>query len=156
MRKVCLLLLVGFLFITGCENKEEEEKNQYIAMKSDLLENTDYTVGEDLPLDIIVSLDRLNEEEVIYKVSFENPKENLNHMKAMVVHNYYNEDTFPSIGLFDESKNLLLNQEETDIVELKDTIKTTKNISKLNLELKIWIEYVNDNGEVKDIYYKTT
>ena len=45
---------------------------------------------------------------------------------------------------------------ENQELVLEDTIRTTKNLSKLDLELKLLIEYTNDNGEKKDIYYKTT
>ena len=152
---LCCLLLIG------CSNQEETIKNEYIAMKSNLLNESNYTSKEDLPLDITIHIDRTGEEVVDYKVILENPKENMNELKAMVIHNYYNEDVYPSIGLFDEPQNLLVNQENSESnkenqIEIKDTIKTAKNISKLNLELKIWIEYKTDDGKIKDIYYKTT
>ena len=75
-------------------------------------------------------------------------------IKAMVIHNYYSDDIYPSIGIFNKEKELTTNQD--DKIELKDNIKTTQNISKLNLELKVWIEYINDEGKKQEIYYKTT
>ena len=80
----------------------------------------------------------------------------MHNIKAMVVHNYNNEDIFPSIGVFDETRELLTTSENNASIKLNGEIKTSKNISKLNLKLKVWIEYTNNDGEKKDIYYKTT
>ena len=149
-----LLILVLFL-ITGCENEEENIKNEYIAMKNQVLDDHNYK-EEELPVDIITSIERVNEEDILYEVTITNPKENMHNIKAMVVHNYYNEDVFPSTGVFDEPDDLLVGDEDKTELVLKDTIQTTKNISKLDLEVKVWIEYTNDSVEKKDIYYKTT
>ena len=148
-------ILISLLILTGCENEEETIKNKYIAMKNQTCDENNYQ-NEELPLEIITTIERIDEEAINYNVVIKEPRENMHDVKAMVVHNYYNEDVFPSIGVFDEPKDLLINNDETSELILKDTIKTTKNISKLDLELKIWIQYINDNGEKKDLYYKTT
>lgn len=144
------------VLITGCANKEEKDKNEYLAIKSNLLENTNFERIENLNCDVTVSVDRINEEEISYRVIIDNPKENMNDIKAMVVHNYYTEDIFPSLGLFDDAESLIVGNEEVRGIELVGYIDTIKDISALNLKLKIWIQYTDDNGEVKDIYYKTT
>ena len=38
MKKVTIIFFLMILILTGCENKEEETKNEYISMKSNLLE----------------------------------------------------------------------------------------------------------------------
>ena len=149
-----ILLVILLLVLVGCSNKPEEDKSEYIAIKSNLLEEKNYTSKEELPLDIVVSIDRKDEEKVSYKVIFSNPKEDMYDIEAMVVHNYYNEDLFPTIGLFDKKGELLKGQEEG--LELKDSIKTNKNLSVIDLELKIYIKYKDKNGDTKEIYYKTT
>ena len=149
-----ILLVILLLVLVGCSNKPEEDKSEYIAIKSNLLEEKNYTSKEELPLDIVVSIDRKDEEKVSYKVIFSNPKEDMHDIEAMVVHNYYNEDLFPTIGLFDKKGELLKGQEEG--LELKDSIKTNKNLSVIDLELKIYIKYKDKNGDKKEIYYKTT
>lgn len=152
MMKKIYLLFIALFFITGCENKEEERKSEYIAVKSNLLSATDYE--EDLPLEIIVSLDRVEEEKINYKVVFQNPEENMHHIKAMIVHNYHNEDVFPSVGVFDEVQELLVEGEESKSLELHGTFESAKNMNQLDLQLKIWIEYQDDNGKIKNIYYR--
>lgn len=153
MKKRILLVLLLFVF-TGCSNENEVEKNEYIAMKSNLLEEDITTSADELPLDILVKIDRETEEEVKYKVSFSNSKENMHDIEAMVIHNYYNEDVFPTIGLFDKKGELLVDNDE--VIELSDTIETNKNLSAINLELKVYIQYKDDFGEKKEIYYKAT
>lgn len=155
MKLRCILLIFAIIGLTGCENQEEIKKNEYIAMKNNILDDKNYQ-EEELPVEITTTIERKNEEEIEYQVTINHPKENMHHIKAMVVHNYNNEDVFPSIGVFDETKDLLLNSEEDNELILKGTIKSVKNLSKLELELKIWIEYTNDLNETKDIYYKTT
>lgn len=155
MRKIYILLLVSLLFITGCNNKEEDEKNEYIATKTNLIKETNYTEKEDLPLDIVTVINRINEEEVEYTVKLSKPTINMHNIKAMVVHNYYTEDDiFPSIGLFDKKEELTINDEKN--IELTGIVKTTKSINKLDLELKIYIEYIDDSNSTKSIYYKAT
>lgn len=155
MKKVYILLLLNLIFISGCENKEEIEKNEYIAMKSETFNENNYKQNS-LAVDIKTNIDRISEEEISYKTTITNPKENMHDVKVLLVHNYHCEDVFPSIGIFDEPGELLIDDNNTTKLVLNDTIKTTKNISKLGLELKLLIEYTDDNGEKKDIYYKTT
>ena len=157
MKKIIILLLFSLSFITGCETKEEITKKEYIAMKNDAFNETNYK-KEELPFDIVTTINRVDEEEVNYQTKINNPKENMHNIKVLLVHNYYSEDIFPTIGVFDEPKELLLNNynDNNNEIILQDTIKTTTNLSKLNLELKMLIEYTNDLGEKKDIYYKTT
>ena len=141
------------LFLTGCESKEEKVKSEYIAIKSNLLSANNYV--EELPVDIVVFIDRIGEEKIQYKVVFENPKENMHKIKAMVVHNYNDLDVFPSVGLFDETKELIVSSDDSSKFELIDTIDSVKDIDKLNLKLKVWVEYLNEDGEKKNIYYRT-
>ena len=143
--------------MTGCENQEEAIKNEYIAMKNQAFNDENYKIREELPVEIITTIERIDEEEIHYKVTIKNPKENMHQVKAIVVHNCHNENLFPSIGVFDEAKDLLVgsDEKESELI-LRDTIKTTTNISKLDLELRIWIEYLDDDNKIKDIYYKTT
>lgn len=151
MRKICCLILILFLF-TGCENQEEQEKNDYIAYKNNLLSTKEYS--KDLPLDIIIDIEREDEQTIDYKVTLTNPKENMHKIKAMVVNNYSNEAVFPTIGLFDDKEELRPGNKDLNELELTGTIESTKNISSLKLNLKVWIEYQNDNGEKKEVYYQ--
>lgn len=154
MKKIFLVLFLSILLFTGCENKEENEKNDYLDMKSQLLSHKEFISLEELTCDIVVNIDRKDEEKVIYEVVLSKPKENMNNIKAVLVHNYYTEDVFPTIGLFDDTKSLLVDSQNN--ITLKGSIKTDKDIDNLNLMLKLLIRYTTDDGIKKDIYYKTT
>ncbi len=155
MKKVILIILI-FSFLVGCKNKDETEKNSYLTMKSNLLEAKKFTSSDNIPCEITISVNRLSNEVVSYVVTLSNPRENMKNIKALVVHNYYTENVFPSVGLFDKKPSLIINNKKQNKIKLKGKIETTDDIDKLNLKLKVLIEYLNDDNEVKDIYYKTT
>lgn len=154
MKKIYLLLIVMILLFTGCDNKEEEVKSEYLSMKSDLLKVKDFSSDHELNCDISVNIDRVNEEKVSYKMIINNVKENMHNVKAILIHNYYTEEVFPSVGLFDDTVNL--NENSNDDIILKGNIETDKDIDNLDLILKLYVKYLDDNGNEKDIYYKTT
>ena len=152
MKKFLLIILI--IFLTGCINKNEDVKSEYIAMKNHLFEEKIEDNNADLPLDIVVNVDRLDEEEVVYKVILDDPKEDMYNIKVMVVHNYYSEEIYPTIGVFDEKEELLKGDDEK--LELTGTIKTTKNISDIALKIKLSLQYEDKLGEIREIYYETT
>lgn len=156
MLKKLITILLIFILMTGCkqETMDQEEKNEYLAYKSDLVDRTEFSKNDDLPCDITISIDRVNDESVSYTTVISNPKENMNNIKMMIVHNYFTEEVFPTVGVFDKGRSLTVS--DTSNITLVGYIDTTKDIKKLDLELKIWIEYKTEDGEVKDIYYKTT
>ena len=149
MRKKFLLLAMLFLLV-GCSNPEERVKGEYIAVRNQILSETNYEM--DLPLSIVVTFDRVDGETITYQVVLKEPMENMHHIKAMVVHNYSNEDVFPSVGLFEKEEELFLDSEKT--IDLVGNIETTKDLRELNLRFKIWIAYQTDTGEKKEVYYK--
>lgn len=155
LKKIITILLI-FIFMTGCkqETTDQEEKSEYLAYKSDLVDREEFSENDNLPCDITISIDRVNDESVSYTTIISNAKENMNDIKMMIVHNYFTEEVFPTIGVFDKGRSLTAS--DTSNITLVGYIDTTKDIKKLNLELKIWIEYTTEDGEVKDIYYKTT
>lgn len=156
MLKKLITILLIFILMTGCkqETTDQEEKNEYLAYKSDLVDRTEFSENDDLPCDITISIDRVNDESVSYTTVISNPKENMNNIKMMIVHNYFTEEVFPTVGVFDKGRSITVS--DTSNITLVGYIDTTKDIKKLDLELKIWIEYKTEDGEVKDIYYKTT
>ena len=75
-------------------------------------------------------------------------------VKAILIHNYFTNDIFPSIGIFDDGVDLLTNSEEVKGISLVGYISSTKDIN--NLEYRVYIEYKTDNDETNKIYYKST
>ena len=157
MKKLLIgLMSIIILLSVGCkkDTTDQEEKDDYIAMKSNLISKEDFDDGEEINCDISITIDRIDDETITYTTIISNPKEDMNNIKLLVVHNYFTEDIFPSVGIFTEPRQL--KKDEDNNITLVGYIDTTKDIKKLDLELKVWIEYTDNNEEVKDIYYKTT
>lgn len=161
MIKKAVLMLVCIIFIVGCSNIEVEdgnkinqEKENYLAIKNELDNRTEYIEEENLPCDVIFSIDRINSEEISYRAIIDNPKVNMNNVKALLIHDYFTEDIFPSIGIFDSPTSLIVGDEEVKGISLVGYIETTKNIEELNLNIKLYIEYTDDDGNIKEVYYK--
>jgi hypothetical protein len=155
MKRFVIFLFILFI-ITGCssDTTDQEEKSDYLAWKSELVEQDNFSSNEELNCDITVSVDRVSDDVVSYTTFLSNPKEDMHSIKMMVVHNYFTEEVFPTIGIFDDTKELL--EDDDNNITLVGYIDTTQDIQKLNLELRIWIEYTDNDGNIKDIYYKTT
>jgi hypothetical protein len=155
MKRFVIFLFILFI-ITGCssDTTDQEEKSDYLAWKSELVEQDNFYSNEELNCDITVSVDRVSDDVVSYTTFLSNPGEDMHSIKMMVVHNYFTEEVFPTIGIFDDTKELL--EDDDNNITLVGYIDTTQDIQKLNLELRIWIEYTDNDGNIKDIYYKTT
>ena len=52
--------------------------------------------------------------------------------------------------------NVLLLKNDDEKLELTGTIKTTKNISDIDLKIKLSLQYEDELGEIREIYYETT
>ena len=159
MKKIVVLIFI--IFIVGCSNVKIEqneeiskEKEDYLAIKNELNNIEEYISDEELPCDITISVDRVNNEEISYRAIIDNPKIDMYNVRALLIHDYFTEDIFPSIGIFDKRENLLLNNEEVRGISLVGYIETTKDIEELNLNIKLYIEYTDNEGNVKEIYYK--
>ena len=143
------------LLMVGCSNKVEEEKNNYLAMKSNLEEINSFDTYDELPCDITISLKRLSEDVIMYEAILDNPREDMNKIKMMVIHNGYTDSVFPSIGVMDDSSYKLMVSSE-EVVSLSGYIESNKDIRELSLELKVWIAYEDNDGNLKNVYYKST
>ena len=156
MKKFLIISITLILCLTGCNKttKIDQEKEDYLAIKQDLLKNNNFIQEEELPFDLNIYVNRVNDEEISYRAIIDNEKENMHNVKAILVHNYFTDDIFPSIGIFDDGVDLLTNSEEVKGISLVGYINSTKDIN--NLEYRVYIEYKNDNDEIKKIYYKST
>ena len=144
-------LFVILLLLSGCNTKAEDEKREYIAFKNKMLTTRKYQ--DNIPIELIADIKRKDEQTVSYQVTLQNPKENMHNIKIMVINDYSSEELFPTVGLFDQEKELLASKDTSNKIELTGEIETTKNISQLNLNLKVGLEYKDDQGNSKEYYY---
>lgn len=152
MKKVLLLVLP--LLLVGCsKDKLTLEKDEYLVFKEELLEKNNFTNEEDINFDLTISVDRVNEEEISYRAIIDNPKENMHNIKAILVHDYLTDEVFPSLGIFDDTIDLIIDDENIKGINLVGYIKTTKEIKEIDLNIKVYVEYTDDNNKVKKVYY---
>ena len=157
MKKLIVVFLI-ILTLTGCKTNEKDiKKEEYLQIKKELIENKEFSSLEDLDFDLNISIDRITEDEISYRAIIDNPKTNMYNVKAIIIHdNENNEEIFPSIGILDEPIDLIIANEEIKGISLIGYIKTNKDIETIDLNIKVYVEYINEQNETIKIYYKTT
>lgn len=100
------LLLIPMLLLVGCTNKLEEEKSDYLTYKSELLTTKNFAKEEELECVIDFDLQRVSGEKIEYIVTISNPKIDMYDIKALLIHDHFTEEMFPSVGIFDNTVNV--------------------------------------------------
>jgi hypothetical protein len=159
MKKLFLLGLLLFL-ITGCFNsKIDKEKKLYNNYISELESIKNNSFNNNLPFDINVYLDKIDTEEIMYRVIIDNPKEDINNIEAIAIHNYQTKDIFPTSGIFDDKLNLIPNKIDKDnnIVKgiiLIGYIPFNKSIDGFDGTIKVLVAYEDKDSVKHKVYFK--
>ena len=148
MKKI-LLIIPLFLLLIGCSNKVEDNKFAYLEYKNNLEKQEDFTSSDGLDFNTFFNIDR-DGDTVSYSLVIDNTKINMHNIKALLIHNYDNIDVYPSIGIFNEPKELLKSSD--DNIKLEGTILSADDIS--DIKFKLYLEYTNDEEEKEEIYYE--
>lgn len=149
MKKLVILIPILILLV-GCTNKVEENKIAYLEYKKELEKTELFNKEEEIHFNTYFNIEREDEEVVNYSIIINEPTIDMYSIKALLIHDYYQEETFPSVGIFgDEVK---LQKESGDKIILSGTIQTLEDISDVNF--KLYLEYQDENGEENKIYYE--
>ncbi len=148
MKKVLELIFL-LIFLVGCTSEVEDGKIAYLEYKSELIEQDTFN-EEEIDFNVYFNIERENEEIVNYSVIINNPNINMYNVKALLIHDYVQDDVFPSIGILDTPVTLIKDNE--DKIELKGIIQTLDDIS--NVKFKLYLEYMDDDGQENKIYYQ--
>ena len=148
MKKIILLIPLLFVLV-GCTNKEEENKMAYLEYNNELEERDIFNSEENLDFNVYFNIEKINEEITDYSLIIDNPKINMYNVKALLIHDFINEDAYPSVGIFDDTRNL--NADSDDKIVLNGSIQTINDISKT--KFKLYLEYTDDNNDLNKIYY---
>lgn len=124
-----LILLMGCLKPTTYDSYVTSLKQETIA-------------SENVPFDVNIYMDDVNEAKWIYQVVIDNAKEELKDVKALVVHNIKTNDVFPSLGIVDESVTLNNTTKGINLIGYVD--------KKAEIEFKILVE---TNGKKYIVIY---
>ena len=145
-----ILLILPLIFLVGCTNEVEENKIAYLEYKNELEEKETFNKEEEMDFNTYFNIERENEEIVNYSVIVDTPNINMYDVKALLIHNYTQDEVYPSVGILDSPVTLIKDTE--DKIELKGTIQTNEDIS--NVKFKLYLEYTDDDGNENKIYYQ--
>lgn len=149
MKKIILLIVI--LLLCGCKSTELKKYESYIK---ELKNNKN---SSEIPFDVSIDLIKFIDEEYMYKVTIDNPKEELKEIEAIVIHNKDTEDIFPSSGIFDDKYNLIPN----DINKKSNNVKGVILIGYIPYEeditvtFKLLVKYKDNNNKINTIVYST-
>lgn len=147
MKKIVFIL--PLILLVGCTNKVEENKYAYLDYKNNL-EKQEIFSKEKLDFNSYFNIKRENKEVIDYSIIIDNPTVNMHRVKALLIHDYTQDEIFPSIGILDEPMELL--KDSNSRIILKGKIQTMDDIS--NVKFRLYLEYVDDDGIENKIYYK--
>lgn len=151
MKKVWILIII--VLLTGC-NKNND--NEYYLLVDEL--KTIETSTIDIPFDINISLDTITDDEIMYNIIVDNPKEDTFDVKVLAIHDKTTKDIYPSIGIYDKKVNLIPNE----VNEKKNNVKGIAlvgyfpfegEIEDYRVTFKILIEYTDVNGNSQKVYF---
>ena len=145
-----LVVLIPLLLLVGCTNKVEENKIAYLEYKKELEKQEKFSTKEEIDFDAHFNIERENEEVVNYSIVINNPATDMHNVRALLIHDYIQEEAFPSVGILDEPLELCKDTE--DKITLNGTIQTLDDISDVNF--KLYLEYQDENGLENKIYYE--
>lgn len=148
MKKLVVLIPLLILLV-GCTNKVEENKIAYLEYKNELEAQETFITEEEMDFNAYFNIER-KEEVVNYSMIINNPTIDMYNIKALLIHDYYQEETFPSVGILDEEVEL--HKDSEDKITLSGTIQTTSDIS--NVKFKLYLEYKDETGLENKIYYE--
>lgn len=149
MKKLVVLIPL-LLLLVGCTNNVEQNRIAYLEYKNELEQQETFVMEDEMHFNIYFNIERKNEEVVNYSVIINEPTIDMYNVKALLIHDYYQDEVFPSVGIFDNKIDLKKDNENN--IKLFGTIQTSEDIS--NVCFKLYLEYQDENGEENKIYYE--
>ena len=147
MKKIVLLL--PLIFLVGCTNEVEESKYAYLEYKHELEVQEEFTSREEIDFNAYFNIERENEEVFNYGIVIKEPSIDMHNVKALLIHDYVQDEAFPSVGILDSPVELKKDSEDKIILEGK--IQTIEDIT--DVKFKLYLEYIDSEGIENKIYY---
>ena len=112
--------------------------------------------SKEIPFDIVVDISKFTDQEYMYKVIIDNPKEELKNIETIVIHDKETKDIFPSSGIFDDKYNLIPNDINKDNKNAKGIILIGYLPYEENIDItfKVLLKY-ETNDKINTIVYST-
>lgn len=152
MKKI-IVVLISILFLTGCtSNNVSKEKDLYLRYVNKL--NNINKTSKNIPFDVEIRYDKILDHEIRYQVIIDNAKEDVHDIVAVAIHNKETNDVFPSIGIFDEKQDLLVNKKPSGII-LVGYIDYVGKVEDFKCKIKLLVKYKTNNEKKYTVYYVT-
>lgn len=160
MIKKIIIGLITAALVYSCINLLDEDKLVYNSYVEELKELKKTNTAKEI-VDVDIELEKSENNEITYRVTIDNPKEEMKDVEAIVYHNEETQDTYPSVGVFNEKVNLIPGLEENDNEDKEEVvlighIKTKELVENLDPTMKVMILYNNEDNERQKIYYTKT
>lgn len=151
MKKILLLIFI-LLLLCGC-NKDNEALKKYNSYIEELKSSE---ISKEIPFDITIDISKFTDQEYMYKVIIDNPKEELRNIEAIAIHDKETKDIFPSSGIFDDKYNLIPNNINKDNKNAKGIILIGYLPYEENIDItfKVLLKY-KTNNKINTIIYST-
>lgn len=148
MKKILILLII-ILTVSSCNSKEQQilEKEYYQML--DLANNCDRT--DEVPFSVEFTLNELIDNYLVYRLYIDNPKENINNIEAIIIHNYKTDDVFPNTGIYETKLHLVpdeINEKENKVkgIILIGYINYEEDLDNFDANFKAFIKYNNTSS----------
>lgn len=157
MKKIFWIITLVFL-LSSCSKELTKEEIIYNDYVDKLKQEEKYE--DNLPFDLEIFVDKIIEKEVMYRVIIDNPKVSLRNIEALVIHDKYTEDVYPSTGIFEDKLSLIpgVINKTSNYVEgiiLAGYIPYEGDAKDLNATFKVLFKYEDDEEVSHTIIYST-
>lgn len=158
------LLVLSLFIIIGCTPKKEDNKEVKKEKKQNIETEKDIYIkyvkklkkvresSEDLPFAVDIVYEKIKEE-VRYQVVIDSPTTDIKEIKALAIHDKQTDDIFPSVGIFDDKIDLIIDKKPSGVI-LVGYIPYDGDLDDLEVEMKVLISY-KINDETHTSYYVT-
>lgn len=155
--KKSLILIIFCFFLISCSSLSKEQ-HLYYQFVSELKGKDDHQFTNQLPLNITVHLEKIIKEELRYQVIIDQPHLIMNNIKAIVIHNQETKDVFPSLGIFDETLNLLPEGNDAKGKQPKGIILIgyipyLGPLDSFEGWFRVLVQYEDEHGKLNKIFY---
>lgn len=148
MKKV-LIVTLSLMLLMGCSNKLENEKNDYLAYKSDLQNRSEFDSKEELDFNTYFDIDTSSDEKIVYTLTIDKAAVNMHNIIALLIHDSIIDEAFPTVGIFSEKEELLVGEDKKIVL----TGSIDSNVDAKDINFKLYLEYTLDDGELNKVYY---
>ncbi len=157
MKKILMIILIAIV-LTGCNKELSTEIKEYQSLVDTLENVSEKKFMNNYPFKIKVTLEKVIESEIIYRVSIEEATTRITNIKAVAINDIDKTNIFPSIGIFDEQLNMdseYINSDEGYVkgIILVGYISHDESLDSLKGEFRVLVQY-QDGEKTKQVYYR--